>query len=201
MKRAFRHPGRRGKSGRHIFCLFRPPGVVFHPWSFPERPRARNNLRGPKTRKVSSETMHKTRRRIAGGPEEAQKRAMRRQATTAEVQENDRDKRQRRRGRRQTTKTTTKMTPTTKKTMHQISGVVNRIPLDSLRSPRRPLGTSEDSKKLIRITKNNNIQSLWKFTVCCLLGPSQGVLLELSWGFFGASWAVLRPSWAVLERS
>ena len=145
--------------------------------------------------------MHKTRRRIAGGPEEAQKRAMRRQATTAEVQENDRDKRQRRRGRRQTTKTTTKMTPTTKKTMHQISGVVNRIPLDSLRSPRRPLGTSEDSKKLIRITKNNNIQSLWKFTVCCLLGPSQGVLLELSWGFLGASWAVLRPSWAILERS
>ena len=51
-------------------------------------------------------------------------------------------------------------------------------------------------------SKNAKIaQNLWKFTVFCLLGPSQGVLLELSWGFFGASWAVLRPSWAVLERS
>ena len=43
--------------------------------------------------------------------------------------------------------------------------------------------------------------NLLNFTVFCLLGPSQGVLLELSWVFFGASWAVLRPSWAVLERS
>ena len=42
--------------------------------------------------------------------------------------------------------------------------------------------------------------NLLNFTVFCLLGPSQGVLLELSWGFLGASWAVLRPSWAILER-
>ena len=30
------------------------------------------------------------------------------------------------------------------------------------------------------------------------LGALLGVLLERSWGFFGASWAVLEASWAIL---
>ena len=35
--------------------------------------------------------------------------------------------------------------------------------------------------------------------LCLLpLGALLGVLLERSWGFFGASWAVLEASWAIL---